>query len=1814
MSKNDFFFILLFIISLQLQSIVKCEEDPEVINIDDSKSLTLTEKTSYNAYFALEYTKKELSNYNNIIISTKSSSFDNPAFIYASFSAKNPSADDRTFYSQSLGINELILNTTKLNDSTKLYINIHSLKECNVNFEVKGKIKISLSLENKKSKFKLSDLTQLNFTPDEDISSKKIMFYTIGESANYFSMKVEYSYNNAIIKEYNSEQKFENGYGIIIDLKEIKNPHYGSFIITITPNETFPGIFANEKIVEVGLDLTEEGKNSILEVNVLEHIYGYITTGENCYKLKNLDDTKNITILLNSFTQAMTFGLYDNEKGEKQYSLDVFNNYYLKLPSYYFSENYFCFKKFTPKAPKEKEKEELGEISYDFQIYYDDDLSEIQTFIDPLVNGRIYTHSLKRGEIMIYRHSSFTNYNFLYTAIMNVIWGKPVLYGYTCKTFPECNLDEEKLENLKKNTEDIDEIKNFNQYFINKKYYAPGDQDKYGEKMSEAREQYLTVIKCESTDDLPNSGECKYTIEIDNYLDEIQLIPEIVFTNSLQFYKNYYKIKVADYQNIEYLNIYFTILTGNADINVYSDKEHKSLISNYNYRHVHRKEIIEIKENFVENYYILINSNDSAFVEIKYETDFYNRGYNKMNPNEVNIEFVNKENNMIPYEINNPDYLYPTDNPKNNDFYFTVKSLDCSMIYNYNFIDFFNLTSIHHEVKTDDISYATCYAFMLKVDNYFHTNENNKEDCAMIIYTGEESQNTPLLIMEDIPNPSNFTNTYYICPFSPSSSFDGIIVDIKIDTELLTKMDVPPNVVVTFKVANQKENFETYNINGDYTFYIKKKSISKYCTSNYYQCSLTIELNKIYEENEEIPYIIITNVHTSMSSVEYIFKNTVYNRKLFPQSSRYFYTQIDKDEEGEVNFNFNSGNAQIFANLVEKNKIEEHYNWNRRVQLPDDFSKDLLKYDPLNNVIKYSAKDYNNCEKGCELYIHIKSQEKAEKDSSFTEVSFSFDQKRNDIKENSVVEMNMDSYVKGTFEKNKYKYYTVTIPQDYYKISINLYSQYGKAYIKLGKGHICKKDDSVWEINPVNNFGRVIIYSTDEKIDKNSLKGVTFSIGITNVDNLPDVEINENLYYYLEIQGLYNNNKDYYHLNSDRSIICNTGNDNYCHILLNLNHYYNVNYNLIYASLLFDNNRDNMNIYTKFYTMNDFKSKTYKDSIQNLFPTDSDYSQNSNGKNYLLLNQDLLSEEIDNVILLTVDCGKNNSFIKLVVSGPDVSKTLLPYNTEKIIYLYKDMKFFLPYDYNGNVENNNEMDYLINVKTLNGNGELVVNNGDTYSNLQGNYFIEMKHDSTEKAFEINYSEDTLLIISYDIIKKNNLVKLDKNIKNEVSYLFNEKNSLPQYAYIELISPLKIEIVFLDIQYNDTKFDDIFTIEAYIINEDTLIKRKLNPEEKITGDKINGYYLQYEKTGIVRIESDKIKTDDKYYIYLVINKDINNKNKYKSMKIEYSVNDMNSESAMEIYPNKFFFSSLNSSDSEDQYLIKKKSEHDNYLIIDIAENIPANDSLSIKKILYQENKFRNLLEEVKIEEYDYFGRKRVKVDLSGDTYDSIELRIKKKYDNDNACKNYSINYYSVENIQSFDNYSLFNDTVTIKTNPNNTKKSTLVFTSFTSFKRPFDISDVTYYLDIFEKNDEILDYKEIYSIYMGNHDEKIYKSYTYKSSTMFEREVSISVDVSKDDMKSKYIVRLLADVYNIDGSRDKFIYNSTLVNNGDDEPQKEDTDNNLILFILLFVVVVCLIIMVIVVLFLKLHKKHIPPEPDINETKISLPYKEMPQND
>ena len=61
--------------------------------------------------------------------------------------------------------------------------------------------------------------------------------------------------------------------------------------------------------------------------------------------------------------------------------------------------------------------------------------------------------------------------------------------------------------------------------------------------------------------------------------NEIILNPDEIYSSGYsKSTPAYFIIKLDDIENIQNLNIYFTVLSGNADIYIYSDAEHKTLI------------------------------------------------------------------------------------------------------------------------------------------------------------------------------------------------------------------------------------------------------------------------------------------------------------------------------------------------------------------------------------------------------------------------------------------------------------------------------------------------------------------------------------------------------------------------------------------------------------------------------------------------------------------------------------------------------------------------------------------------------------------------------------------------------------------------------------------------------------------------------------------------------------------------------------------------------------------------------------------------------------------------------------------------------------------------------------------------------------------------------------------------------------------------------------------------------------------------------------------------------------------------------------
>ena len=99
-------------------------------------------------------------------------------------------------------------------------------------------------------------------------------------------------------------------------MNEIEDKENGNFILSITTNEEY-----KDRVVEIGIEVADEGDNVKTEIDILEHKYGATLDGENCYKLKS-NNIKNATMLINIYSQYLTFNI--KKENEIIYSKNYF--------------------------------------------------------------------------------------------------------------------------------------------------------------------------------------------------------------------------------------------------------------------------------------------------------------------------------------------------------------------------------------------------------------------------------------------------------------------------------------------------------------------------------------------------------------------------------------------------------------------------------------------------------------------------------------------------------------------------------------------------------------------------------------------------------------------------------------------------------------------------------------------------------------------------------------------------------------------------------------------------------------------------------------------------------------------------------------------------------------------------------------------------------------------------------------------------------------------------------------------------------------------------------------------------------------------------------------------------------------------------------------------------------------------------------------------------------------------------------------------------------------------------------------------------
>ena len=1232
-------------------------------------------------------------------------------------------------------------------------------------------------------------------------------------------------------------------------------------------------------------------------------------------------------------------------------------------------------------------------------------------------------------------------------------------------------------------------------------------------------------------------------IKKNTFGEETRLNPGILYRQfSFRNSSKYFTIKLDNIENIKNLEVYFTVISGNADIYIFSDEDCNQLIENKNFRYAYKKEIIEITENFFETYYIFIKLYESSFFEIKYEINLKEK---ILLNNEINTEYINKAENY-------KKYIIKTEEETN---YLLIQSLDCSLTFKNGDIEEKNITSKYYEFSEKQ------FEINLRLENYFHTVYDDTEDCTLFIATGtSNSKKIPLITAQNIKNPSSFINNYYKFPFVYDDYFKGIFINIEFDSQLFLESTIYPEIKVSFSIE-EAGYYEAKIIHKSKLFFIKS-NIEKFCKLNnlYY---LQIQL----ERKDSFNYITYTSIQLSSQTPIYVNKNQVYNEKLFPRGGKYYYTQIDKAEEGEINIMFNKGYGEIFAKIFEKNNFEENPNWNRRINLPDETSKNLLEFDSIGGSLKYYAYNHNNCSNGCELYFLVKGIDSFENENLINEFSFSIDKKRKEIGQNGVINLLLNNYIKGNLTQNIYKYYTFTIDYDITKVCINFYCPYGKLYVKLGKGHIANEESHDWElIRKSDGNNRIIISSNDEIIRKNSLKNLSFSLGII----LSDLHIDENnikKYYFLQVQTLHNDIISYYHLQSERSIICNTNEFTYCHILVPISDLYD-NRNTVIYSYSINNEESKINIYSKFYYENEIDSISYIDSISEKFPNQKKYDQNSNGEKYLVLDNKKIN--LYSYILLTIDSFDKNNLIKIILgSSLKFVKEVIPPFTERLLYInYNQQINFTIIDTNKLSQN-----YTLKLKTLSGISEINLGENDYYSELDGNCINELspKYETPLKINNIYNKKPNIMVISFSQRRKDiREYDLIKNINNEISFSLTE-NPFPQYGFIDMKNKnIKVNIYFYDIKFKKYSrsrvSQNLFNIYAMVI-----------PDDGNTFD-VPGNYLIYENIGIMdfKLNCGRFK-DGGYYIYTFIEKQYKNENVYEKIKEQITISEIENNNEIKIFSKSKYFYSLNDNENIINLILDNKNKNNKIFLIDITQEIPVLNNFN-----FELRKNDNSIIK-KYKSYEYMGRRRIILDISkyNEDNNNIKLKIERIIKENNSFPtNITILYHTFENISSIFEYKDFDNTFYIQESE---IRKNITFKNIQYYYK--SIINVIYFIDIFNITENCSSYEKINTVFLGNRDNQNlvfsnildWLNSDYQSYTQY-----IPKDLDFD--KNKYLIRIVATFKNSKGFEERIIYKIK------EDKKDNPSSNSFKYFPYIFIAIVIIAIIIIFSIYLSNKKK------------------------
>ena len=1624
-----------------------------------------------------------------------------------------------------------------------------------------------------------------------------LTFWAVGSKD--IQMKVKYVDESAAKETIINTSELVNGkYAFIKESdfpvdSEINSSMYFFIIEIISTANSLITVGSNLNLIDNNQKVTYYSPNS-------KEIYGVLNniSPKQCFDF-GIEKTRQIIYHLHilDFQNSLYINETDNNfKNIKTY--DIKDGKILIILGNENAGHYFCL---------ENKNQYIS--SFSLQVTYDIENNYYKNIYSPQVNGYFYERYLEPGQFAFYTGLSSIKYKTELRYYLKINSGFPELYFAKCNTFPYCEFD---FNNLSSDIIKPNKINDMYSYSIYKTEI----------KNLISPEQYVLLVFCNL------EKNCSFETNFYTELDEIVLPKEkkVYQTIMNEGMTNFTINLKGETNNYKQVFVDFLTYSGDISINYYVQGfTVKDFISG------NKKYFVLNKLDGHENYTISfsVTGEMASYYSVNYKL-IYEESDKKIMIEESGINYLETiepkyGNKMITLINSRPNY-------KRN-FLVNFFPLNCEIavtrkinekekkLENIDYLAQDIILYDEEEYKAEKYDY---YMEIIKMNNVTQYESNS---CMVYVSSIEQNLNDDtdynykkrqLLVSEGVINQAILNKDYpkidYIYPHTNPSGYVVINLNMETNSKINIKINIENKTYKEIETSNSQYIIieESVLRSDEYCPFVKTRPDQV--------CSIIIEMtldSNFYDDEPVIEFII-----KSKEIIPTFIKKTMMRKDVIVGNSyQYYFTEIGKNEEGNITINFDRGSGNVYGRIVQKN-ANEGSGWMKRYIMPNE-KNNQLKYDYYTKKSYYNMENSQNCDYGCYLFLKVEPSSFLDEYYLSENIGYpitisinSYDASLPDITPDLLnsVDIPINEYIIGDtipISGRFNDFYTFWIPYDCEEIVFEFLGDSTYIFINIGntKPSIDKADFSINELGK-DDILRITKEQILNKTNESSIKNIqlTMGVGAKYIDNI------ESSLYSFRIRALKKDEKEngieLIELNSDQKTLCDIEKkiDNCYFILPHLrkideqNNFYfhaldlpNVQYNYyayeINKDYIINRNYEEIKIIIDDKQNAKWSSKNSKSNY--LYIDNSEIDDKENGV-YFILNLEINKADNEKTIISLLHT--TYSYKGIIMPNPSSSQLFIV-NNNNLNELYLN---FAPHNKN----------LIINIKLISGEGRVfwdlsddiicnknkdinseyenvkyyINNPGDSIKLTIGNSDIFPLHFINIETSERKDSNDRPGFGFYIYFERESQVQNYHNLPYASSSLFSIKDSdLPFIFYTKLPDKLhEVELIFklksLDQKSkNEISLNDKFAINGIVIDEDFIYNKKSKSELIPNQTNIlDGTYEPTEKIFRIQFTPEIIKTYDikgNNYLYVNVLKKNENEQKYTDITLDYFVSPSNHDGYYSKI-NEYIYGKIPyEQDGYSRYELTRINTLYKYMRIEFSSNYDKIDfALNYHKSIESAiNYYKNNTNFVKSEFYN--GKTEIIIELKDDNIISVYLSV---FNTENSHVNKEKKLSNFVFKYEVNEKNEFNKIKPEKNEVSDIKyeRSTLTFT----LPKILGISlqsQVNYIAKIIPVND-LVENEKLNSIALM--ESKTVKMYTKSSNGLEKMEL---IDFHNDNI---YYVIINCEVIE-PNNEEKFGFNY-LYNPTNYKGDNEKTNYSLAIVIIVFAVVVLVIGFAIAFIFLR----------------------------